>query len=245
MGGHDPNTGVDRIARRRWPEIDVIIPTLWRADRLAGLVDNVHETTAAAHLVTFVVERDDPDTAAAVFEIQSRPDPSVRLVVNEGARNTAGAYNTATRICETPFWFAGADDLVFHDEWDVPALAAMRPPIAVVGTNDLAGHPEVLAGRAATHYLVLTSYIREQGGTVDLGAGVAFFEGYPHWGPDSEIVGVARARGVFAPCLEAVVEHRHWLVGKAEMDRTYLDKHGGHAEAAQVYEQRRHLWEDL
>jgi hypothetical protein len=222
--------------------IDILTPTLWRHDRLAGLAANIHQATRAPHVVTFIAEPDDADTVLAVRKLAIE-DPTVRLVVNGGARNTAGAYNTGVRRSSSPFLFFGADDVTYHDGWDEPALDLMVGTIRVVGTNDLAGHPEVLAGTAATHYLVRTRYIREVGGTVDCGPGVVHFEGYPFWGPDSEIVGVARSRGVFAPCLDSVVEHTHWLTGKAQMDRTYEQHAASHELSARIFEMRRAMWE--
>lgn len=224
------------------PVIDIVTPTLWRHDRLAAYVANAHEATAAPHVVTFVAEPDDTDTVEVVGKLAAGDD-GVRLVLNEGAKNTAGAYNTGARHSEAPYLFFGADDVAYHPGWDGPALAAMADPIRVVGTNDLAGHSEVLAGVAATHYLVDARYIAEHGGTVDLGPGVVHFEGYPFWGPDSEIVGVARARGVFAPCLDSVVEHRHWLTGKAPTDRTYEKHRPTHDLSAAIYDIRRVMWE--
>lgn len=222
--------------------IDVLVPTLWRHERLAGLTANIHDTTTSPHVVTFIAERDDSDTVETVEKL-SADDDSVRLLLNEGASSTAGAYNTGARHTQAPYWFAGADDLRFHRGWDLEALSLMHDPIRVVGTNDLAEHPDVLAGTAATHYVVASAYIRDVGGTPDCGPGVAFFEGYPFWGPDSEIIGVARSRGVFAPCLDSVVEHQHWLTGKADMDRTYEKHAGSHALSAQIFESRRAMWE--
>ena len=223
------------------PTIDVITPTLWRHDRLVGLVANIHDTTRCEHVVTFVAEADDIDTVETVEKLHA-DDPTVRLVLNQGAASTAGAYNTGANVTEAPWWFAGADDLRYHDGWDEPLLA-LTGGAEVIGTNDLADHPEVLAGTAATHYLVNTAYIRDIGGTIDCGPGVAHFEGYPFWGPDSEIVGVARSRGVFAPCLDSVVEHQHWLTAKAQMDRTYEKHAGTHALSAAIFEIRRTMWE--
>ncbi len=222
--------------------IDIFTPTLWRHDRLAAHVANIHDTTTTDHMVSFVAEAHDTDTIETVEKLTAGDD-RVRLVINEGASSTAGAYNTAARRSEAPWWFFGADDVRYHRGWDLPALALMHDPIKVVGTNDLADHPEVLAGTAATHYLIAADYIHDQGGTMDCGPGVVHFEGYPFWGPDSEIVGVARARGVFAPCLDSVVEHDHWLTGKAQVDRTYEKHQPTHALSAAIFEIRRTMWE--
>lgn len=197
------------------PLIDVIVPTMWRADRLRRVVRNAHDNTASANIVTLVAEGHDHATVQAARRLASRY-PWVRLVVNERAANYAGAVNTAVMSSPAEWWFGGADDLNFHPGWDTACLAAGG---RVVGTNDLF-NVDVLAGLHATHYLVHRSY-SDDGGTSDAGPGVALHEGYDHNYVDTEFVAVARARGEFRPCLDAVVEHLHFGAGKSVVDATY------------------------
>lgn len=223
------------------PVIDVIVPTMWRPERLGRVAANVHEATDAAHVVTFVAEADDSATITAA-EALAAADPAVRLITNDRARNYAGACNAAVASSTAEWWFGGADDLNFHQGWDTEALAGAEDALRVVGTNDLL-NPYVLSGEHATHYLVHRSYVAEAGGTPDCGPGVAMWEGYDHQYTDTEFVAVARARGEFRPCLDSVVEHLHFGNGKAPMDATY--EHGQRHVGADraLFEARRHLWE--
>ena len=201
--------------------IDIVTPTLWRADRLAGYVANVHESTVNEHTVSFVAEAHDEKTIAKVERIAAA-DPSVRLLINDRTGNVLGAFNTGALAVTAPWWFASGDDVEFTFGWDVAALGVLAeyPEAKVIGTNDL-HHPNVVAGRTATHMLVNTAYMRDVGCTVDCGPGIACFEGYEHNYIDTEIVEVAKLRGVWQPCLDSIVEHRHWSFGCSERDRTY------------------------
>jgi hypothetical protein len=165
-------------------------------------------------IVYFVVE---PDDTGTMEMIGTNPFRNVNFIYNERSRNYAGAINTGVQRTTEPLVFAGADDLNFHAGWLEVAEAKMVDPIKVVGTNDL-GNPYVLAGDHATHYLVARDYATN--GVVDQ-PGLMLYEGYDHNWTDTEFVETARHRGVFAPCLESVVEHRHWAWGKASMDETY------------------------
>ena len=51
------------------PQVDVIIPTFGRADRLQAVVDNIHETTIADHVVSLVVETDDIATKREAYYV--------------------------------------------------------------------------------------------------------------------------------------------------------------------------------
>jgi hypothetical protein len=64
------------------------------------------------------------------------------------------------------------------------------------------------------------AYVEQYGGGWD-GPGIVAHEGYRHWFIDNEIVTAAKLRGVWAPCVAAVVEHRHPYFGTGEMDDTY------------------------
>lgn len=199
--------------------IDVITPTLWRSDRLAVYAHNVHEATAAEHVVTFVAEADDQATLDVVGYLQS-VDASIRLVVNDRAKSCLGAFNAGVAASTEPFWFASGDDVRFHAGWDALCLAKMNAETWVVGTNDLY-NPNVTRGRAATHFLVDRRFSDSIGGTYDETPGVVAWEGYGHDYFDWELVEVAKAHGRWAPCLESVVEHRHWAFKQSRRDATY------------------------
>lgn len=216
--------------------IDIVTPTLWRSERLASYVANVHDTTRADHQVTFVVESHDTDTLNAVAELRAT-DPTVRVLINTRTASCLGAFNTAATQVTAPWWFGSGDDVRFTAGWDVPLLALAEHGYKVIGTNDL-HNGLVIRGRTATHMLINTAYILEEGGTLDLGPGVACCEDYHHGFFDTELVEVAKHRGVWVPCLDSVVEHLHPAFGLATRDRTY--EHGFAADGSEPWD--RALW---
>lgn len=202
------------------PVIDIVTPTLWRHNRLRAYCENIFTATRSSCIVTFVAEGDDQATLDTVDELIAW-DRRVRLLINERRACTTGAYNTAMGHLVTPWWFASGDDLVFADGWDVPVMKlAAEGKWKVIGTNDL-GNPDVLRGITATHFLVESDYILTQGGVLDLRPGLAGCEDYQHNFFDCELVETAHERGVWVPCLESHVEHRHWVFGKSGIDATY------------------------
>jgi hypothetical protein len=220
--------------------IDILIPTLWRAGRLPGLVDNIHDTTATPHRIIFAVEADDTATRETVAELEV-VDNTVAHVVNDHAANCCGAFNAGYQAVTAPYWFGGGDDLRFHRGWDELCLAKMVDPIRVVGTNDLLNR-NVLNGQTATHFLVDTRYSAEFGCTFDEIPGVIACENYGHDYFDTELCDVAKARGVFTPCLDAVVEHMHHLIGKSGRDATYERNIAAAAGDSRLFTRRREEW---
>jgi len=194
--------------------IDVIIPTYQRPHRLAELHANITANTVNEHQVVFVVEEDDEESIKAVRDLGLEP------VINERTRNYAGAVNTAYLQSRADWVFCGADDLTFHPAWDVECLTSVGDWFPVIGTNDLLNH-RVLSGVHATHALVNRRYLDEVGGVADEGPNSFLFEGYDHNFVDTEFINTAKMRGRFRPCLTAVVEHMHYLNGKAPHDATY------------------------
>ena len=72
----------------------------------------------------------------------------------------------------------------------------------------------------STHTLFHRSYVEERPATVDESDPV-FWEGYDHQFVDLEFIQVAKRRGEFAYCQQAIVEHFHPHWGNAERDPTY------------------------
>jgi len=112
------------------------------------------------------------------------------------------------------------EDVRFHTGWHAAAMAAAQGDrFSVIGTNDL-GHPKVLAGEHATHFLLRRSYVDEHGAGWDE-PGVMMHEGYRHWFADDEIVTAAKQRGVWTSAPDCVIEHMHPAWGKAPNDEVY------------------------
>jgi glycosyltransferase involved in cell wall biosynthesis len=220
--------------------ITVIVPTCGRPHHLGPLVGNILTATRSNCDVVVVAEADDDATRVAAANL----DQPSWLVINDRVRSYTGALNAGYVHARGDYVVNGSDDLWFDDDWDVPALAvfAARPELRVVGTNDL-GNPAVLQGLTATSYLIDRRYLDEVGGVIDQPPGVVQYEGYDHNFTDTEFVATAQARGVFAPCLDSVVEHRHFVHAKAPWDEGYARSHRHAAEDGAIFESRRHLWE--
>lgn len=212
--------------------VAVLIPTFNRPARIADVTTNVLESTEHAN-VYFICEPDDEPTIEAVtFTV------GANLIINERKRNYAGAINTGVHATDEPHIFVGADDLWFHPGWYEAASDVMRYPIRVVGTNDL-HNPDVLSGAHATHYLVDRWYATN--GCIDT-PGVMLCEKYEHNWCDTEFIATATKRNVYAPCLDAVVEHKHWAWGKATMDATYDKGARTEPQDRALFYERRQLW---
>lgn len=229
--------------------IGVVIPTFGRADRLLAVARNAHAGTLSNHAIIFVVEADDRPSIEAAEEASRALFPYVQVLINGRARNYAGACNHAYLNTRHGYLFSGADDLNFCQGWDNWAVSEMRfgvvghESIYVVGTQDLL-NPYVQAGTHATHSLVDRRYLDQQGGVAGE-RGTWLFEGYDHQYTDAEFIDTARHRGVFAPCLNSVVEHVHFLTGKSAHDETYARAYAHLDEDAELYYSRLHLWGDV
>jgi glycosyltransferase involved in cell wall biosynthesis len=213
--------------------IDIIIPTLGRPHALAAIVDNIHTATRTAHRVTFVVESHDPDTISAIETLDAV------CVINARTKNYAGALNTGWLQSDADWLFTGADDLIWHEAWDVRGASDGR--FTVLGTNDLL-NTAVLAGRHSTHSLVSRAYLESEGGVADEGPGSFYPECYDHNYCDTEFIATAKMRARFRPCLDSVVEHLHVSTGKVEADATYLRSIANYDADARMYEMRMSLW---
>jgi hypothetical protein len=107
--------------------------------------------------------------------------------------------------------FLAGDDVEFAPGW-IQAARELSDRYDVIGTNDSeAGrvrNPRVAAGKHADHFFVRRSYVEEHGASLE-GPGILLFEGYYHFYVDMELIQLAKARGVWTPCLDSVVIHHH------------------------------------
>ena len=220
--------------------ITVLVPTWHRPHRIPPLVANIHAATRTGAQVVVIAEDDDsPALALAEGGLDG-----ATLAINTRKRNFAGALNTGYAYATGDYVFTGSDDLWFSPGWDEAALAvfAADPALRVVGTNDL-GNPGVLAGLTSTSHLIDRRYIDEVGAVAGQPPGIVVCEDYGHEYTDTELVATAKARGVYAPCLASIVEHRHTIFGKAPWDETYARTRAASAGDGAIFESRRHLWE--
>lgn len=211
--------------------IDIFIPSL-RPERIDQIVANITKVTPTPHRIYFILE--EPDYTNKVTSVPQ----GCTVLLNHHSPSYAGAINSAFEQTAGEYFFCGADDLLFHDNWWVEPLKLMSS-FDVVGTNDLF-NPNVKDGRTATHFLVKRSYIDTYTGTMDKSFKVLFE--YKHNYCDTEFIDTARKRGVFSPCLDSIVEHCHWGNGKNPKDSVYEKGNQTASEDHQMYQKREQLW---
>lgn len=219
--------------------IAAIVPVLGRPERAAPLAESFRAAvglTTGERLVFIASYDDGPQREACLATGETTYLASWR---GGSPGDWARKINLGYRLTGEPYLLLGADDLRFHPGWAEAALAAFRPGIGVVGTNDL-GNPLVRAGRHATHPVVARAYADEFG-TVD-GPGAVVSEAYSHCWVDNELVETAMSRGAWAFARDSYVEHLHPAWRKSEDDATYRRGQERYAEDRDLFIARRHKW---
>lgn len=207
-------------------EVVVLVPVLNRPKNVVPLIESFAESGTPGSLLFIVTEGDErEDTALRLahgdvhqsfwddwkFQVLQVPPTCISWPqkINAGFAKTS-----------EPWLLLAADDVRFHPGWfQATERLRDRHNYGVIGTNDL-GNPRVLAGQHSTHPLVSRIYIETHGGTLD-GPGSVLYEGYRHSYSDDELIATAQARGAYAHCMSAIVEHLHPLWQKAKWDDVY------------------------
>jgi GT2 family glycosyltransferase len=218
-------------------EVAVLVPVLERAEQAEPFMRSLRASTGLAKVYAICDGAADEEIAAwekaGATVVQLWPDEIVLRVGDKTglaqARDRrpddrpgtfAEKVNAAFQAIQGEPWiFLCGTDVEFHADWLNQALAMAGDRYHVIGTNDL-GNPRVMAGEHATHMLIRSSYVLEQGASWD-GPGVVAHEGYRHWFVDDEIVSAAKQRGVWVSAMASKVEHLHPLWGKGVRDAVY------------------------
>lgn len=210
--------------------IAVLIPTLNRPHSIADLVQNLKDTAPEA-TPYFIIEAHDTATAEAIEAA------GANKIVNARVASYAGAINTAIHLTTEPYILLASDDLIFYPNWLTPLLE-LAQDFGLVGTNDLY-NPDVLAGKHATHYLITREYANQ--GSID-DPDAFLHEGYIHNYTDTEAIATAAYRKQWTPCLDSIIEHRHWVWGLATQDETYAKGATTVQKDAGLFNSRTPLW---
>jgi glycosyltransferase involved in cell wall biosynthesis len=192
--------------------IAILIPTYKRAYKLKQVADNIHSNTLAKHKIYFIVEPEDRESINAAKEIKEQ------VIVNTKPNTYVSAINYGFQRTHEPYVFCGADDLDFQRGWDSEALNCFDKKIGIVGVWDSYAISDT--GIHASHFLVSREYIKKHGGVYDE-KNTIYSSEYVHLMPDMETIQTAMQRNAFVSCKKSVVEHLHWIVGKAKKDATY------------------------
>lgn len=176
--------------------VAVIVPAM-RPENMQRLTESFHNTNdGSARLVVVTEDR--------LFE------QIIADVLTPNGSTYAEKVNAGFAESSEPWVLLVGDDVTFHPGW-IQEARKLSADFDVIGTNDSAGapkNPDVAAGRHADHFFVRRAYVESEGSCLE-GPGVLAPEIYRHWFVDMEIIGLAKARGVFTPCLQSVVEHLH------------------------------------
>lgn len=176
--------------------VDVIVPAMRpeNMDRIRTSFEASNDGTA--RLVVVV----DSDSAIT--------DPYLRLPST--GTTYAQKVNAGVAVSNADWVFIAADDVEFTPGW-IEAARKLSERFDVIGSNDTDSgvkNPDVATGQHADHFFVRRAYVDEFGACLD-GPGQLAPTAYKHWFTDKEIIGLARARRVFTPCLDSVVVHHH------------------------------------
>lgn len=220
--------------------IAILIPSLGRAHKLEHVYQNAHDNSPGVNIY-FCFE---PGDQASITTAKNLGYPHF---LNERTPSVNGALNTAYLKTTEDYIFTGSDDVNFHPDWLFIVMRVFRDnpgKYKVVGTNDL-GNPYVLRAEHATHVMLERSYVEDPGAVYGERRTLAH-EGYVHNYGDWELVKLAQKRGVFAPKLDAIVEHLHWCWGKSPKDATYEKQDGANwSHDENLWNQRYAQWKDL
>ena len=186
-------------------DVAVVIPAMKRAQNVAALVESFNATNDGTASLYYVCDPDDVDQIEAV-----KLNGLVPLISDRGT-SFASKVNDAYGKTTESFLFVCGDDVEFTPGW-LDAARKLSDRYDVIGTNDSepgrVRNPRVAAGIHADHFFVRRAYVDDVGASLE-GPGIVLFEGYYHFYSDMELIQLARARGVFAPCLDSVVIHHH------------------------------------
>ena len=222
------------------PPTVILIPVLNRPHRVAGLVNNIFDTSPDNVSILFICSPGDVGEMEAVKKAaRGKAVGMLTLNVRPQHGDYARKMNAGYKATTQPWLFLGADDLRFHPGWLEAAGALIDDDIQVVGTDDM-GNPRVIAGKHSTHTLVTRSYVDEYG-TIDE-RNKMLHEGYPHEFVDDEFVGTAKYRGAFAFAFDSKVEHLHPNWGKNDTDVLYSAAPQRLEKAREVWRRRCHLF---
>lgn len=197
--------------------IDIVIPVLARPTNAHKVARSIHQATVQEHRIFFICSQGDTN------EIKACQATGENILIADwpaGKADFARKINWAFPQTDAPWVFQGADDLRFHENWDVYAVrVGDHRKVGVVGTDDM-GNALVKRGAHSTHTLIRRSYITEFGGTFD-NTGLVFCELYDHQYCDNEFVQTAIMRGQWAFSKRSQVEHLHPAWSKGGEDATY------------------------
>lgn len=184
----------------------VILPTWSRVQQAVQCVHRLLDTSAAD--VVIVTE----DDLTPFIDIQLRRG-RVFFVMTTPRMTAVQKWNCGLEMYpDYKAYVLGADDVWAHENWYNEVLSVrMETGAGFIGINDGRSDGSIMS----THYFMTREFIVQHHG------GVMAIPHYRSWGLDEEATIRAKRANQFAYAERAVLEHRHWVWGKAEQDESY------------------------
>lgn len=224
------------------PQIVVVVPVLGRPHAAAPLAANLADASDFPYRLVFVCS---PGDAAQQRACADTYADVLTLAEPVGPGDFARKVNEAYRLTDEPWIFQAADDVRFEPGWDSALMSHARVTGAlVIGTQD-SGNPVVKRGEHSTHTLVARSYADDPGASMD-GPSTVFSEAYGHQYVDTELVELAKVRGVWSFCDGARVTHLHPFWDdrpRRLLDETYMRGMSTSTQDARLFRQRARMWQ--
>lgn len=209
-------------------QLAVLVPTVNRANLLETVVENIHATTTSSHLIYLIMEETDGNSLEAAEGLDA-------LSVIGTFGSNAAAVNAGYRASVEPYVAILNDDIACTPGWDQTALEYLSDKTHVVGLNQ--GD-----GRCTSFSIVRRSYIEQHSGVFDQPD--TLYHEYVSQFPDTEFAEYAQHRGVWADAPDAIIEHLHWVFGKANPnDPNYVKARETFPADQAVYLDRRARWQ--
>ncbi len=205
----------------------ILVPSLNRPQRLAGLIANIHETTEDFRLYFCV---SDPESKRILTEagewFLDDSDTDDRRYVTR--------MNKLVRcLQDEEHLFFGSDDVVHHPGWLTSAQAMLvERGTQLTVVNDL-------RNASGTQAVIKREYLAR---AVFDSPGDAFHHGYTHNFADNEMWVTAGVQAEYSRAMDSIVEHLHPLfkqANSAPWDDTYRTAMTGWAHDETLF-QRRH-----
>jgi glycosyltransferase involved in cell wall biosynthesis len=183
----------------------VLVPAVNRPENVQRLVESFNRTNDGTATLYYILDPDQTEQIEAVEKAGALWFPATR------GTSYASKMNEGFEKTTESFVFLAGDDVEFTHGW-IEAARDLSDRYDVIGTNDSEPgrirNPQVAAGKHADHFFVRRFYVLDQGSSLE-GPGVLCPEAYYHFFTDKEMIQLAKARGVFTPCLSSVVIHHH------------------------------------
>lgn len=199
-------------------QLSVILPSLWRVERMKAAVQNIIQTTAT-HTVQIVVVAGDHDTFDAA---QAIGEP---VLAHYGGATAIEACNMGLNVARYEWYFPTGDDCEMLPGWLDECEAT--PNQGFIGLN------EGIDADFVGGYMVSWPFVARAL------SGVICIPHYRAWWQDQEICHHAKNAGAYVKTRTIVMRHNHPTLGRMPMDDTYRRSAQWHALDGEVFARRK------